>query len=91
MVLYKVKKGLFVGMTFMRLPLTRKYGRGCSTCSAFEELGFGHSILGMFSSEIYRQIFCSQSLTLFTLVVNCRCWWLLLLVRTIMVGRNDYK
>jgi hypothetical protein len=44
------------------------------------------------ASLFYRQkIYVPRLLILLTLVVNCRCWWLLILVRTIMVGRNDYK
>jgi hypothetical protein len=65
-------------------------GCRCTACGVSEDLGL--YLLIMFSYMILlAESVCSYLLTLLMLVINLRCWWLLLLVRTAMVGRNDYK
>jgi hypothetical protein len=44
-VLDKVKKWIICWLDFYEVSVDGKYGGGCSTCSAFEELGLSHSIL----------------------------------------------
>jgi hypothetical protein len=44
-VLDKVKKWIICWLDFYEVSIDGKYGRGCSTCSGFEELRLSHSIL----------------------------------------------